>query len=54
MEEKLGRKLSSDEIVHHKDGNKLNNNPDNLEITNRREHMNIHREDLTKSTQDIV
>lgn len=54
MEEKLGRKLSSDEIVHHIDGNKLNNNPNNLELTNRSEHMNKHRKDLTKSIQDIV
>jgi biotin operon repressor len=54
MEEKLGRKLKSNEIVHHIDGNKLNNNPDNLELTNRSEHINKHRKDLVKSTQDIV
>lgn len=30
MEQKLGRKLSSEEVVHHLDGNSLNNNPDNL------------------------
>jgi len=33
MENKLGRKLLSTEIVHHKDGDSHNNNPDNLEIT---------------------
>lgn len=54
MEEKLGRKLTSNDIVHHIDGNKLNNNPDNLELTDRKSHMNKHRKDLTKSTQDIV
>lgn len=32
MEEKLGRKLGKHEVVHHKDGNKLNNDPDNLVV----------------------
>lgn len=30
MEQQLGRKLSSQETVHHLDGNSLNNNPKNL------------------------
>ena len=53
MEEKLGRKLSSDEIVYHIDGNKLNNNPNNLELTNRREHINKYRKDLIKGQYKI-
>jgi len=32
MEKKLGRKLKSTEIVHHKDGNNENNHPDNLQL----------------------
>jgi hypothetical protein len=31
LEAKLGRKLKKDEDVHHKDGNKLNCDPNNLE-----------------------
>lgn len=32
MEQKIGRKLKSTEIVHHKDGNNENNNPSNLQL----------------------
>lgn len=46
MEEILGRKLTTDEVVHHKDGNKLNNKPSNLQLMTRTEHINHHREDL--------
>lgn len=46
MEQHLGRKLTSDEIVHHKDGNKLNNSIENLEILTRSEHINLHRPEL--------
>ena len=42
MEVKLGRKLLSTEIVHHKDFNKLNNNIENLEVVTRSEHNKIH------------
>lgn len=42
IEDFTGRKLNYDEDVHHKDGNKLNNNVDNLEIINKGEHGRIH------------
>jgi hypothetical protein len=32
MEQILGRKLRKGELVHHKDGNRSNNNPNNLEL----------------------
>lgn len=48
MEQKLGRKLTSDEIVHHIDGNKMNNHPDNLTIESRSSHMKEHYDDRLK------
>ena len=42
MAEKLGRMLTSDEIVHHIDENKQNNDPANLEIEDRSTHMTRH------------
>lgn len=42
MEKHLGRKLRSDEIVHHKDHNPSNNDISNLEIMTRAEHSRLH------------
>ena len=42
MEQKLGRKLLPEEDVHHKDGNTLNNELDNLEILMHGEHQRMH------------
>ena len=41
-EEKIGRKLEKGEIVHHIDGDKWNNHPDNLEVMTQSEHARIH------------
>lgn len=41
-EQMLGRPLRRDEIVHHKDGNKQNNNPSNLEVMTQSEHARLH------------
>jgi len=47
MEKHLSRKLRSDEVVHHKDENKLNNKIKNLEVMSitehRKHHMSKHR-----------
>lgn len=43
MEEVIGRKLLREEIVHHIDGNRLNNAPENLTIMSNCEHARLHR-----------
>lgn len=42
VEQALGRKLRSDEIVHHIDHNFQNNDLSNLQIVTRAEHIKIH------------
>lgn len=49
MEQELGRLLNKNEIVHHKDGNTLNNQVGNLEVMNKIDHdrmntnLNVHK-----------
>ena len=38
----LGIVLSADMVVHHKDGNKLNNDPSNLVVMSHSEHSRLH------------
>lgn len=42
MEQYLGRKLSRKEHVHHRDGNKINNSLNNLELVNPSDHARDH------------
>lgn len=46
MENRLGRPLLPSEIVHHRDGDKGNNDPKNLELTSRGDHIRTHHEEI--------
>lgn len=47
-EKKIGRYLAKGEIVHHIDGDKTNNSPDNLLVCTRSEHVKIHMSAVTE------
>ena len=42
MAKKLNRVLTRKDLVHHIDHDIKNNSPDNLELTNRSDHMRTH------------
>ena len=43
MEERIGRRLADDEVVHHIDGDRSNNNINNLALMTRSGHARLHR-----------
>lgn len=47
-EEIIGRQLNINEIVHHRDGNKQNNSPSNLEVMSASEHTRLGHNILKK------
>lgn len=53
-EQKLGRQLLPDEVVHHKDLNKLNNDPDNIMVfATNSDHVRFHNYDCDESMLSI-
>ena len=47
----LGRRLFPGEVVHHLDGNKVNNAPGNLMVMSNREHNRIHAQSAHESRE---
>ena len=54
MEQFLGRKLNKKEVVHHKDGNKSNNNINNLEVMSLSDHSRMHQLGTHHSENTLV
>lgn len=50
MEEKLGRPLLSGELVHHEDEVRSNNDPANLYVKTRAQHVRLHKPRLGTGT----
>jgi hypothetical protein len=50
----LGRELSNDEHVHHRDENKKNNSLDNLVLLSKEEHLALHRKELIERTRLLL
>ena len=48
-EQMLGRPLHRGEIVHHIDGNKHNNSPDNLQVMTQADHLRLHHAEMWKA-----
>ena len=44
----IGRPLKPNEVVHHIDGNKRNNDANNLIVVTRSEHIRIHAKDICR------
>lgn len=53
IEEKLGRSLLPDEVVHHKDENKQNNHISNLMIMSKAQHASLHKTNVNTVKNDV-
>ena len=53
MENKLGRLLQPGETVHHRDEDKANDDPDNLEVIRRGPHASLHNQERMPDPVDV-
>ena len=53
-ENQLGRMLLDNEIVHHKDENKKNNEESNLEVLDRVEHLRLHGQEKGLKVAELL
>ena len=51
MENHIGRRLAENEVVHHINGNKLDNRIENLQLMTNAEHVRMHNKDKRKVTK---
>jgi hypothetical protein len=54
MEKYLGKKLLTDEVVHHINGNKLDNRLDNLKVMSKSEHHKLHWKQMLKINSKLI
>ncbi|MGH9256363.1 MAG: HNH endonuclease [Vicinamibacterales bacterium] len=55
MEQMLGRELSKDESIHHRNGDRTDNRPENLELwASRGHHAGQRAEDLVQHALEVI
>jgi len=54
LEKKLKRKLTSKEIIHHKDANQHNNKNNNFQITTRQLHPKLNKRNFKLNSQNYI